>query len=117
MNTILQKRIEEAAEEYANSTTSNLLNVFETTGRFEGFNQGATFALQNQWISVDEELPLRNENITYAAFSEHVLVRIAFEGNIIHRTACYDYANKRWTMYDKYVTHWMPIPTLKGCEK
>ena len=57
MNKILQKRIDEEAEEYANSTTSNLLNVFETTGRFEGFEQGATFALRNQWISVEEALP------------------------------------------------------------
>lgn len=82
--------------------------------RVYAFEDGAEWALSHQWISVDEELPPRNDDITYVAFSEHVLVRIDFEGNIIHRTAYYDYANKRWTMYDKHVTHWMHIPSLEG---
>ena len=46
MNTILQKRIEEAA-----------MQVPFERGTRESFRDGATFALQNQWISVDEGLP------------------------------------------------------------
>lgn len=91
------------------------LDAIDVQGEFL-FKEGAEYALNHQWISVDEELPPRNEDITYVDFSEHVLVRIDFEGNIIHRTACYDYANKRWTMYSKFVTHWMSIPPLEGGE-
>lgn len=108
MNTILQQRIEEAAEEYANSTTSNLLNVFETTGRFEGFEQGATFALQNQWISVDEELPEFEGN-----FSDYYIIRT--ESGWCAVTMYYRTSEKEyWWNFEKVkVTHWMPIPSLK----
>lgn len=113
MNTILQKRIEEAAEEYANSTTSNLLNVFETTGRFEGFNQGATFALQNQWISVDEALP--DESGEYFV-SNGARFREADYDAELHYWVNEPFLGCKFGSED--VTHWTPIPELpKGDEK
>lgn len=115
MNEILQQRIEEAAEEYANSTTSNLLNVFETTGRFEGFNQGAKFALQNQWISVEEALPpIREKDIGNRSWSDWVLIMTYKEVALMD---CYAFHRKEWINNGNDVTHWMHIPELKGGEK
>ena len=105
MNEILQKRIEEAAEEYANSTTSNLLNVFETTGRFEGFEQGANFALQNQWISVEEALPEKDG------------IYLVLVNNKTPLITTFNHIKRTFEPYRPYnITHWMEIPSLEGGE-
>lgn len=105
MEALIKKRIEEAAQEFDKEC---LRIVFEN---------GANFILNNLWISVEEALPPRDESISYTATSVRVLVRIDFEGIIQHRTAVYDYSLKKWSMYDKGVTHWMNIPRLGGGEK
>jgi hypothetical protein len=104
MNTILQKRIEEAAHQYIQSDAVASENMQLAFG---DFINGANFALQNQWISVDEALP---EDKT------KVFVIVKTPVGIIHRA---DYhINDYWYMSryspEEIVTHWMPIPSLEG---
>lgn len=54
MSKILQKRIEEAARDFNRKEGI----PYALTGHvFNAFIEGATFALKNQWISVEEALP------------------------------------------------------------
>lgn len=110
MNPILQKRIEEAAENH-----EQCYNVGEEHGYLythkgdikEAVIYGATFALQNQWISVEEALPKDKTK---------VFVIVKTPVGIVHRA---DYhINDYWYMSryspEEIVTHWMEIPSLKG---
>jgi uncharacterized UBP type Zn finger protein len=111
MNIILQKRIVEAAKDYSDH------NYVDEGVEVPAFIEGADFALKNQWISVEEALPSKDENIKYTDTSIRVLVRLDFDGEISHRTAIYSYALHKWSQYDKFVTHWMEIPSLEGGEE
>ena len=77
------------------------------------FISGANFALQNQWISVDEALP---------DYEEDVIVTNSYDDYwFAHRS------NNEKVIVDEYgfartptvlrITHWMPIPSLKGGEE
>ena len=116
MNTILQKRIEEAA--FQESSMSKYDTVQESNAAYNAAIKVATFALQNQWISVEEALP---EKIKDKNYSEYVLARQEYYEHEFHVIARYDYGFNMWvsTMYFKpeFITHWMPIPSLKGGEK
>lgn len=73
----------------------------------------ANFALQNQWISVEEALPEEEFDDGYKFV--FVIVKIDEE------TSYYDtdyIRNGKWELHDAdKVTYWMPIPSLKGGEK
>jgi hypothetical protein len=110
MNIILQKRIVKAARDYSDH------NYIDEGVEVPAFIEGADFALKNQWISVEEALPKDNKVVFYRALSDK-------------GTKCYGSAyvyNKEWysdidsaaqNYYHYKITHWMPIPELKGCEK
>ena len=107
MNEILQKRIEEAAHQYIQSDAVKPENMQLAFG---DFINGAKWALQNQWISVEEALPQDNKVVFYKALSEK-------------GTKCYGSAyvfNKEWYSdissaaqyyYHFKITHWMNIPS------
>ena len=105
MNTILQKWIEEAA-----------MQVPFERGTRESFRDGATFALQNQWISVGEALP----EVDGHGYSEPVLVMSDTNELLV---ATYSEHYDKWnavgpvSYHRLVVTHWMPIPQLNGGEK
>ena len=103
MNKIYQQKMERYSEEY----------VFENCERErevplvkDAYQNGWHNALQNQWISVEEALPERGSL---------VFIRLDHGG----------YSVRLFTNYDKSfidtkggkVTHWMPIPPLKGGEE
>ena len=112
MNKILQKRIEEAAFKYSCSNPSEYENqMYDQTDLEWAYEAGATSALQNQWISVDEALP---------EYEERVLVA--------HQHGCQvaslykDSLRQYWGVAKESpigadVTHWMNIPSLEGGEK
>ena len=116
MNEILQKRIKEVAEQYAYTNWENddyhegaeEGMPFDPIGYLEKcFKKAATFALQNQWISVEEGLPKEGE-----------LVFMKCKNNDIN-TFCsgvYEGIKDEWNEdgvgYVDNVTHWMPIPEL-----
>jgi hypothetical protein len=117
MNEILQKRIEEAAKEYSD------LNYIDECVEVPAFIEGATFALQNQWISVEEALPPYDDRLKAISISIDVIVRNEY-GKVT--SAWYDYANKLWHLLygeiagddviDSKITHWAHIPSLEGGE-
>lgn len=71
------------------------------------FIDGARFHRDNQWISVDDELPKENQYVI-----------VATKDGVCIATAEYIHEEKRWFMYGNYytistdVTHWMPLPDL-----
>ena len=71
------------------------------------FIEGAKFALENQWISVNERLPPEEKD----GLSIKVLV-VSTKGKIDFSR--YDYNMKGWIspVLDIIFTHWFPIPEL-----
>jgi hypothetical protein len=113
MNEILQKRIEEAAEQYSvswrkNPDGSESKELFPVAAE-RSFKAGATFALQNQWISVDEALP--KESGDYL-----VIVKQSSDSEAyFHEISTYNATDNIWFYVGKLiVTHWAPIPSLEG---
>ena len=90
---ILQKKIQKKAEEYGKLAPA--------------FIEGAKFALENQWISVNERLPPEEKD----GLSIKVLV-VSTKGKIDFSR--YDYNMKGWIspVLDIIFTHWFPIPEL-----
>lgn len=109
MNTILQKRIEEAAHQYIQSDAVAPENMQLAFG---DFINGAKYALQNQWISVEEALP--KESGDYL-----VIVKQSSDSEAyFHEISTYNATDNIWFYVGKLiVTHWAPIPSLKGGEK
>lgn len=132
MNEILQQRIEEAAKKYNARAYSPFDDPYELSKEFERdcycFKEGANYALSNQWISVEEALPeeTKYESDTWQGHKEwtesnRVFVLDSQYGPMIDSTK-----NGRWRSEVEKVgyqgqiihiiTHWMPIPSLKGGE-
>ena len=85
------------------------------------FLEGAKFALENQWISVEDDLPCNHEELRKDdCNTKDVWVILLWNDNPKHRLIGYrNMYNKvgslRWYWPNpKYlkVTHWMPIPEL-----
>lgn len=106
-------RIEAAASAYRNNMNRLVAEAAGCEATFDAairlaFREGARFALENQWMSVEERLP-KNGRL--------VIVRLNYIGEGI----TYDmaYYQERWCSMqinwgdDKCaVTHWMEIPKL-----
>lgn len=111
MNTILQKRIEEVAKEIGKKFYFVGMNPNEAA--YKASIQMGNKILQNQWISVDEDLP---------EYEEDVIVTNSYDDYwFAHRS------NNEKVIVDEYgfartptvlrITHWMPIPEMKGDEE
>lgn len=81
------------------------------------FLEGAEFALNNQWISVEDDLPCNNPNNIHFGFTNNVLT-IDDENNTYIAFMMKGKDNKWvWDSTDNFaflhsITHWMPIPKL-----
>ena len=93
MNNIIQEKIKKEAEGYGKLAPA--------------FIEGARFALNNQWINVNERLPSEEKD----GLSIKVLV-VSTKGKIDFSR--YDYNMKGWIspVLDIIFTHWFPIPEL-----
>ena len=125
MNTILQKRIEEVAENH-----EQCYNVGEEHGYLythkgdikEAVIYGADFALQNQWISVEEALPEYDEDVFVRFISRFPNNTDEFEVGYCTRWRTLDESVKTDSkgfsiIGDMEITHFMPIPEMKGGEE
>lgn len=103
MNEILLKRIEEAAVAIAPFNRMSQKRDY--------FVKGCEWMLNNLWISVEEALPEFEGN-----FSDDCLIRT--EKGWCDVTPYYRTSEKEyWWNFEKVkVTHWMPIPKMKGGE-
>lgn len=117
MNTILQKRIEEAAKKTACPqcvfNDGGTCNNDDDCKLFDDFVGLMTFTLQNQWIPVEEALPkedIPNCFVAYKTFDR-----------VFYSTGSYEKDNDEWYVdsvgFNVKVTHYMPIPSLEGGEK
>ena len=121
MNTILQKRIEAESNKYMEEAIE-MNGVVGDNLHYKDlktcFIEAADFALQNQWISVEEGLPTERDEED-EQYSTNVFART----KDCIRYAYYDFHNESWCSveggyrFGGDVTHWMPIPSLKGGEK
>ena len=80
------------------------------------FLQGAKFALENQWISVEDDLPCNHQELidkNYKGNFIKTLFVIALCDNKHQDFTCMVLVNGewRWLGKDSY-THWMSIPEL-----
>ena len=91
MNNIIQEKIKKEANGYGKLAPA--------------FIEGAEFALNNQWISVNERLPPEEKD----GLSIKVLV-VSTKGKIDFSR--YDYDTKGWIspVLDIIFTHWREIP-------
>lgn len=115
MNEILQKRIEEKSKELGQMFFPDNMNVFARPNWEAGYietacKEIANFALQNQWIPVEEALPDVDEQVI--AMSEFGDI----ERMKYHNKAFYHLKGSIIKDGEK-ITHWMNIPQLKGDEK
>ena len=122
---IYKQRIEEAAIDHYATSYSPFDDPYEKSLQFEleyeCFKAGATYALQNQWISVEEALPTENRII--ARLSESFCgTKDCIE--VLHFCERYGLTSPKG-YYDlcgeevptNAITHWMSIPSLEGGEK
>ena len=78
------------------------------------FIEGANFVLNNQWISIKDDLPCNNSNNIHFGFTNKVFA-IDYNKNIFIAYMT-KYNNKWiWCRDDNFnlsyiITHWMPIP-------
>ena len=91
------------------------------------FLEGAEFALNNQWISVEDDLPCNHKELMVKdekgrLETKRVLVRIQETDTSFKRPYFADCMMSKWDGEESgflwhlcsqgYITHWMPIPEL-----
>ena len=93
---ILQENIQKKAEEYG-----ELASVFL---------KGAKFALENQWVNINEDLPCNHkELLVNDTLTKSVILRNS-DGSIEFSLMYLD-VEWKWMSGDN-LTHWLPIPEL-----
>lgn len=105
MNEILKQRIEEAAAAIAPFNRMSQKRDY--------FVKGAVFALQNQWISVEEALPNYEEDVLVTNdVGEYWFSHRTENENVMQDENNFASVNGIFK-----ITHWMPISSLEGFEK
>lgn len=72
------------------------------------FLEGAKFALENQWISVDEDLPYNHEELLITPRRTKDVIVMRKEGQITFERMV-QRSDGYW-IFAGSVTHWFPIP-------
>lgn len=104
-----KQQIEKAAEEYAEPTRAYLLGE-ETRQIKKAFVAGASYALQHQWISVEERLPEDDYDVV-ACIKER-------EDRTLYCEIAYYFKGEWRTTNGEHIhpTHWCPIPQLNDAK-
>ena len=79
------------------------------------FLEGAEFALENQWISVEDDLPCNHEELISTEYDKETIYVLVISKDAIADTDCMEYNGKEWRWQRNSFfgpTHWMPIPQL-----
>ena len=76
------------------------------------FIEGAKFALENQWISVEEDLPCNHDELFINDDKKETKTVLSIINGYIMMSRMYKPKHKwRWDS-EEQPTHWMPIPEL-----
>ena len=123
MNTILQKRIEEAAKEMSHNKMSFWEDCNYSTKDIEEIIYDACklvsgYVLQNQWISVEEALPEKRQDVLVAVLDTKSDTYFWGFDNIDDGGCFLRDKNGFAIENDSHkITHWMPIPKMEGGEE
>ena len=60
------------------------------------FLEGAEFALNNQWISVEEDLPCNHEELISTEYDKETIYVLVIGKDAIVDTDCMEYNGKEW---------------------
>lgn len=117
MNTILQKRIEEAVKKTACPqcvfNDGGTCNNDDDCKLFDDFVGLMTFALQNQWVSVGEALPNYEEDVLVTNdVGDYWFSHRTENENVMQDENNFASVNGIFK-----ITHWMPIPQIEGGKK
>ena len=69
------------------------------------FLEGAEFALNNQWISVNDDLPCNHDELKPNSYATYKVIALLNDGRIRETYMFYD----KWVQYGKKITHWKPF--------
>ena len=69
------------------------------------FLEGAEFALNNQWISVNDDLPCNHDELKPNSYANYKVIVLLNDGRIRETYMFYD----KWVQYGKKITHWKPF--------
>ena len=69
------------------------------------FLEGAEFALNNQWISVNDDLPCNHDELKPNSYATYKVIVLLNDGRIRETYMFYD----KWVQYEKKITHWKPF--------
>ena len=69
------------------------------------FLEGAEFALNNQWISVNDDLPCNHDELKPNSYATYKVIVLLNDGRIRETYMFYD----KWVQYRKKITHWKPF--------
>ena len=69
------------------------------------FLEGANFALENQWISVEDDLPRNHEELKPNSYATYKVIVLLNDGRIRETYMFFD----KWVQYGKKITHWKPF--------
>ena len=75
------------------------------------FLEGADFALNNQWISVEEDLPCNHDELFINDDKKETKTVLSIINGYIMLSRMYKPKHK-WHWDSEEPTHWMPIPEL-----
>ena len=69
------------------------------------FLEDAEFALNNQWISVNDDLPCNHDELKPNSYATYKVIVLLNDGRIRETYMFYD----KWVQYGKKITHWKPF--------
>ena len=75
------------------------------------FLEGAEFALNNQWISIEDDLPCNHEELFINDDKKETKTVLSIINGYIMMSRMYKPKHK-WRWETDEPTHWMPIPEL-----
>lgn len=78
---------------------------------YDAFLHGVEFAENNQWISVEDDLPRNHKELI--DINDTIKFVLVLDNGLPQVTFMYKINNGKWVWaYSYNVTHWMPIPKL-----
>ena len=69
------------------------------------FLECAKFALSNQWISDNDDLPCNHDELKPNSYATYKVIVLLNDGRIRETYMFYD----KWVQYGKKITHWKPF--------
>ena len=94
---ILQEKIKKEADGYGKLAPA--------------FIEGANFAIENQWISAEDDLPCNHDELFINDDKKETKTVLSIVNGYIMMSRMYKPKHK-WHWENDEPTHWMPIPEL-----